>query len=332
MNEPDLLIDVTCTRRSLEYFMRKFPHQIARQPGREPRAKALTKPGTVNLRRACEKFKRGLLYKHFVHDVVDRIHRANPDMKVLAGETSAQPGLEWFVRGAQPRKMRHIIGWAHHPFQLHDLTPGRPAVGWGVGNLRLIRRLIGRPLYFTEFGYPTPNSSMDKRAFGRRLRPKEVAKALVRAWTIIKRGGARQMLQYQWYRKPSWALGYWETAILNRPDGRTTPAYRSLRRLLAPRSDADEAYTAKACSSPAYPGAGYFTSLSVKRVTCATGRRVEMAHYRCRTKHGALGRCHRRVLHYRCTETRERIPTETDGRVSCVKGRKRVTYTYQQNA
>jgi hypothetical protein len=320
--------------------MRKFPHQIAYPPGQKPRAKVLTKPGTVNLARACEKFKRGLIYKHFVHDATDRIHRASPKAQVLAGETSAQPGLEWFVRGAQPARMKHIAGWAHHPFQLHDLTPGRPSVGWGVGNLARLKRLIHLPLYFTEFGYPHPNSSMDKRAFGRRLKPKEVANALVHAWSIVKRGGARQMLQYQWYRKPAYAEGYWETSLLNRPDGKTTPAYRALRKLVRsfagpkPEPEGDGGYTAeaaKACSSGAYPGKGYFTSLTVRRVGCAAGRKVELAHYRCRTENGTLGRCHRKVRGYGCSEHRESIPTETNSRVRCVNGHKRVIYTYQQN-
>jgi hypothetical protein len=334
-NEPDLLIDRSCGRQSLAFFMRKFPRRIAFPKGQLPRAKVMTPLKTMNLETACLRYKRGLLYRHFVHDASDRIHRANPKAQVLAGETSAQPGLEWFVLGAQPSKM-HIAGWAHHPFQLHDLTPGKPANGWGLGNMKLIKRIIKVPLYFTEFGYPTPKSSMDKRAFGRRLKPAEVAKAYLRAWTIARKSGARQMLQYQWYRKPKWAVGYWETALLNRPDGRTTPAYRALRKLLKPKKPAPgdgdyTATTAKACSSPEYPGAGYFTSLSVRRVSCATGRKVELAHYRCRTKHGALGRCAKKVRGYRCTEKRESIPTETNSRVKCIDGRKRVTYTYQQN-
>jgi len=85
------------------------------------------------------------------------------------------------------------------------------------------------------------------------------------------------------------------------------------------------------CSPPRYPGSGYFTSLSVKRVGCATGRKVTLAHYRCRTRNGRRGRCHRPVLRYRCSETRTTIATEINGRVTCRRGARRVVYTYQQN-
>lgn len=88
---------------------------------------------------------------------------------------------------------------------------------------------------------------------------------------------------------------------------------------------------AKACKPGNYPGDGYFTSLSVRHTSCAQGRKVELAHYRCRTAHGKLGKCGHRVLGYRCTERRQSIPSETDSRVTCKNGIKRVIYTYQQN-
>jgi len=91
------------------------------------------------------------------------------------------------------------------------------------------------------------------------------------------------------------------------------------------------AQAAKTCTPPRYPGSGYFTSLSVKGTSCRTGRRVALAFYRCRTKSGISGRCHRRVLHYRCSEKRNSIPTEIDGRVTCTHGRAKVVHTYQQN-
>lgn len=89
---------------------------------------------------------------------------------------------------------------------------------------------------------------------------------------------------------------------------------------------------AKSCSPPAYPGSGYFTSLSVKSTTCAKGRAVALAHYRCRTENGRKGRCSRRVKGFRCTERRESvISTEYNSRVTCTDGGKRVVFTYQQN-
>lgn len=88
---------------------------------------------------------------------------------------------------------------------------------------------------------------------------------------------------------------------------------------------------ARSCPRPAYPGSGYFTSLTVKGVSCATGKTVTLAHYRCRTESGRKGRCTRLVKGYRCTERRNAIPTEINSRVTCSKGSKRVIYTYQQN-
>jgi hypothetical protein len=88
---------------------------------------------------------------------------------------------------------------------------------------------------------------------------------------------------------------------------------------------------ASTCSAPKYPGSGYFTSLSVKKVSCKTGRKVTLAHYRCRTASSRAGRCHKSVLGYSCSERRQSISTEIDSRVTCRRGSKRVVYTYQQN-
>jgi hypothetical protein len=85
------------------------------------------------------------------------------------------------------------------------------------------------------------------------------------------------------------------------------------------------------CSVPDYPGSGYFTSLRVSRTSCSSGRRLALAYYRCRTENGRRGRCHRRVNGYRCSERRESISTEINGRVTCRRGSKRVVHTYQQN-
>jgi len=92
------------------------------------------------------------------------------------------------------------------------------------------------------------------------------------------------------------------------------------------------AHATRTCSPPHYPGQGYFTSLTVKKTTCKFGRKLALAYYRCRTKAGPAGRCHRaRVLRYKCSEVRNRIPTELDGRVTCKRGHRRVVHTYQQD-
>lgn len=89
--------------------------------------------------------------------------------------------------------------------------------------------------------------------------------------------------------------------------------------------------SARDCQPPDYPGSGYFTSLSVKGVSCRTGRKLALAYYRCRTEHGKAGRCNRRVMRFSCTEQRNSIATEIDARVRCRRGGQRVTHTYQQN-
>jgi hypothetical protein len=109
---------------------------------------------------------------------------------------------------------------------------------------------------------------------------------------------------------------------------------RALRRApLAVRAagPASIAAAARMCSPPRYPGSGYFTSLSVSGVSCATGRRLMLAYYRCRLRHGRAGRCHSTVLGYTCRETRNAIPTEINARVTCRRGRRTVIHTYQQN-
>jgi hypothetical protein len=94
---------------------------------------------------------------------------------------------------------------------------------------------------------------------------------------------------------------------------------------------AGSAHADRSCSSPTYPGNGYFTSLSVNRTNCATGGKVALAWYHCRTKHGQSGHCNRRVLGFSCREKRVTIPTEIDARVTCHKNGKTVIHTYQQN-
>jgi hypothetical protein len=88
---------------------------------------------------------------------------------------------------------------------------------------------------------------------------------------------------------------------------------------------------AATCSAPKYPGSGYFTSLKVSHVSCATGRKFVVAYYKCRTKHGISGRCHSKVSGYSCKEKRNTISTEIDARVTCTRGSKKIVHTYQQN-
>src|SRR3954470_20094523 len=98
-----------------------------------------------------------------------------------------------------------------------------------------------------------------------------------------------------------------------------------------PTTAAGSATAATTCHTPKYPGSGYFTWLSVKGTTCTTGKRVALAYYHCRLRHGKAGRCTAKVLGYRCKERRNSIPTEIDARVTCTRGARKVVHTYQQN-
>jgi hypothetical protein len=96
-------------------------------------------------------------------------------------------------------------------------------------------------------------------------------------------------------------------------------------------ASAPAAARAATCTPPKYPGSGYFTSLKVSHVSCSTGKSVALAFHKCRVKKGVKGRCTSRVKGYSCHETRESIPSEIDGRVTCKRGSRKVSLTYQQN-
>jgi hypothetical protein len=116
-------------------------------------------------------------------------------------------------------------------------------------------------------------------------------------------------------------MGRYLLRALGRPSG-TAPAAVGARSI---------AETARMCSPPRYPGSGYFTSLSVNGASCTTGRKLMLAYYRCRLRHGRAGRCRSTVLGYTCKETRNAIPTEINARVTCKRGRRTIVHTYQQN-
>ena len=101
--------------------------------------------------------------------------------------------------------------------------------------------------------------------------------------------------------------------------------------LAAPASGQSAAAAARTCSLPRYPGLGYFTSLSVTGTSCATGDKLIVAYYRCRTRSSPAGRCHSTVLGFTCHEQRNSIPTEIDARATCRRAHATVIHTYQQD-
>jgi len=99
----------------------------------------------------------------------------------------------------------------------------------------------------------------------------------------------------------------------------------------APAAARPAAHAARSCSAPRYPGLGYFTSLTVTNTNCATGDKLIVAYYKCRTRPGKRGTCHSRVLGYTCHEKRNSIPTEFDARVTCTSGNRTIVHTFQQD-
>ena len=92
----------------------------------------------------------------------------------------------------------------------------------------------------------------------------------------------------------------------------------------------------KACSTPKEPAGmlgGYFTQLQVNGVSCATGRKLVLAYYKCRRKKGIKASCNGKTVNgMKCTEKRgAEIETQYNATVTCKKGSKRVKHSYQQN-
>ena len=211
-------------------LQRKFPSEFVTKFGKV-RAKVVTKGKRVPVIDACNRYQRGLAYKKIVNPAAKAIRSANPDAEILAGETSGNKSLDWFFKAVKPSSL-NVDGWAHHPFQYRDLTPATPSDSWGIGNIKLLRKTVKMPVYLTEFGYPHPNSSMDKRVFGRRLTFDEIAKALPAAWKVARKGGAKQMLQYQWFQKPEFRTEYWDTSLITEGDGSTSAPYEALKKYI----------------------------------------------------------------------------------------------------
>jgi hypothetical protein len=97
-------------------------------------------------------------------------------------------------------------------------------------------------------------------------------------------------------------------------------------------SSASAAYYHR-CSigDPGSYGTTYVTSIGVHRVTCSKGKKVIRAYHKCRrASGGAKGRCHHRVLRFRCSERRTVGHGQFTAKVTCTRGSRRVRHTYTQ--
>jgi len=111
-------------------------------------------------------------------------------------------------------------------------------------------------------------------------------------------------------------------------------AVASVAAVAAPAVAAPTAQSAAACRIAGQErklGPTYVTRLTVRNTTCARGKDVVRAYYRCRVDNGGRkGRCTRAVLGYRCTERRQSIATQFDAQVVCRKGRATIRHNYTQ--
>ena len=79
-------------------------------------------------------------------------------------------------------------------------------------------------------------------------------------------------------------------------------------------------------------GPTYVEHLGVSRTSCSTGVRVIKAYNRCRLNAGGTrGRCHSKVLGFRCSENRSSSTIQFIGNVRCTRGSAVVKFTYSEN-
>lgn len=78
-------------------------------------------------------------------------------------------------------------------------------------------------------------------------------------------------------------------------------------------------------------GTTYVTRLTTTNLTCTKAKSVVKAYHRCRRANGGVkGHCTSRVQGFRCTETRQSIPTQFDARATCRDGSRVIRFTYEQ--
>ncbi len=113
---------------------------------------------------------------------------------------------------------------------------------------------------------------------------------------------------------------------------RSALALAGLTLVLLAIPSTSSAATCTVSKKPRALGPTYVTRLTVANVSCATGKSLVRAYYRCRVANGgADGRCRKRVRGYSCRERRTNvISTQFDATVTCRSGSRRVVHKYTQ--
>jgi hypothetical protein len=178
---------------------------------------------TVN--QGCLRVLRGRMYHQIFTVAEPAIRAAAPGAQVLAGETSPLAGVDLFIGQALPL---NADGWAHHCYQW-NLTPATPNGGFGVGDTQRVQALVGMPLFYTECGYPNPDSRWNQTRWDGFFTHDNVSGAYTAMWQYAKDQGVREMSQFEWCQNP---LGRWDTSLMTQDDCAQSPEYLALQSLL----------------------------------------------------------------------------------------------------
>jgi hypothetical protein len=179
------------------------------------------------------------LYRRLYERSYRAIKRADRRARVLIGETAPSARSLTFLSQVAAGRRLVTDGWAHHPYQMVNVMPGRFQRRYpgGISNIGAMRALVRRlarerrlttprggpvPLYFTEFAYPRPGWYYGYFSEANR------ASYTLAALRLSKRYGVRTVVWYQLYYKfgrPHPRV--WDSGLLSW-EGVTTPLYRRL--------------------------------------------------------------------------------------------------------
>jgi hypothetical protein len=180
----------------------------------------------TTVRQGCLRLQRGRLYHEIFSAAEPAIRAAATGAQVLAGETSPVAGVDVFIAHALPL---NADGWAHHCYQW-DTTPDRSADGFGIGDTARVQALVGMPLFYTECGYPNPDSLWNQTKYAGFFTHDNVTGAYPQMWQYARDQGVREMSQFGWCPTPP---GRWDTALMAGDSCAEGSEYRALQAVIA---------------------------------------------------------------------------------------------------
>jgi hypothetical protein len=180
----------------------------------------------MTVRQGCLKVQRGRIYRRIFEAAEPVIRAAAPGAEVLAGETSPVDGVDLFIDQVVPV---HADGWAHHCYQWNT-TPTQSAGGFGIGDTARVQALVQMPLFYTECGYPNPDSPWNRTKWSGAFTHDNLPQAYADMWQFAKDQGVREMSQFGWCRSPG---DGWDTALMAGDGCDPSPEYSAIEQVLA---------------------------------------------------------------------------------------------------